>query len=88
MAQITLANFNGVDGLKRIDGGAFVATDEPGPPTYNSAGRIQGSSLEGSNTDIADEFTKLIVTQQAYAANTKVITTANDIVQDLLNVLH
>ncbi len=48
---------------------------------------ISGSSLEGSNTDIADEFTKLIVTQQAYSANTKVITTANSMVQDLLNVL-
>ena len=50
-------------------------------------GTISGSSLEGSNTDIADEFTKLIVTQQAYSANTKVITTANSMVQDLLNVL-
>jgi len=87
LAQITLANFNGVDGLKRIDGGAFVATDESGPPTYNAPGKIVGSSLEGSNTDIADEFTKLIVTQQAYSANTKVITTANTMVSDLLNVI-
>jgi flagellar hook protein FlgE len=55
--------------LKRIDGGAFVATDESGPPTYNAPGQIVGSSLEGSNTDIADEFTELIVTQQAYSAN-------------------
>ena len=52
-----------------------------------ASGTISGSSLEGSNTDIADEFTKLIVTQQAYSANTKVITTANSMVQDLLNVL-
>jgi len=87
LAQITLANFNGVDGLKRIDGGAFVSTDESGPPTYNAPGKIVGSSLEGSNTDIADEFTKLIVTQQAYSANTKVITTSNQMVQDLLNML-
>ena len=87
LAQITLANFNGADGLKRIDGGAFVATDESGPPTYNAPGKIVGSSLEGSNTDIADEFTKLIVTQQAYSANTKVITTSNQMVQDLLNML-
>jgi flagellar hook protein FlgE len=87
LAQITLANFNGVDGLKRIDGGAFVATDASGPPTYNAAGKIVGSSLEGSNTDIADEFTKLIITQQAYSANTKVITAANSMVQDLLNML-
>ena len=55
--------------------------------TSGASGTISGSSLEGSNTDIADEFTKLIVTQQAYSANTKVITTANDMVQDLLNVL-
>jgi len=87
LAQITLANFSGVDGLKRIDGGAFVATDESGPPTYNAPGKIVGSSLEGSNTDIADEFTKLIVTQQAYSSNTKVITTSNQMVQDLLNML-
>jgi flagellar hook protein FlgE len=46
-----------------------------------------GSSLEGSNSDIGDEFTKLIVTQQAYSANTKVITTSNQMVQDLLNTL-
>ena len=52
-----------------------------------SSGNISGSSLESSNADIADEFTKLIVTQQAYSANTKVITTANSMVQDLLNVL-
>jgi len=87
LAEITLANFNGVNGLKRIDGGAFVATDESGPPTYNAPGKIVGSSLEGSNTDIADEFTKLIVTQQAYSANTKVITTSNQMLQDLLNML-
>jgi flagellar hook protein FlgE len=87
LAQITLANFNDEDSLKRIDGGAFVATDESGPPTYNASGRIVGSSLEGSNTDIADEFTKLIVTQQAYSANTRVITTSNQMVQDLLNML-
>src|SRR6202000_3161938 len=87
LAQITLANFNGVDGLKRIDGGAFPATEESGPATFNAPGKIVGSSLEGSNTDIADEFTKLIVTQQAYSANTRVITTSNQMVQDLLNML-
>jgi flagellar hook protein FlgE len=87
LAQITLANFNGTNGLKRIDGGAFQATDESGPATFNAPGKIVGSSLEGSNTDIADEFTKLIVTQQAYSANTRVITTSNQMVQDLLNML-
>ena len=87
LAEITLANFNGTNFLKRVDGGAFEATDQSGPADFGAPGKIVGSSLEGSNTDIADEFTKLIVTQQAYSANTKVITTANQMVQDLLNML-
>ena len=87
LAEITLANFNGPNKLKRLDGGAFSVTDESGPAIYGAPGKIIGSSLEGSNTDIADEFTKLIVTQQAYSANTRIITTSNEMVQDLLNML-
>ena len=87
LAQVTLANFSGPEALQRIDGGAFAPTADSGTPTYNAPGTIQGSALEGSNTDIADEFTKLIVTQQAYSANTRVITTTNTMVQDLLNML-
>ena len=68
-------------------GGAYEVTDLSEAAILGASGTISGSSLEGSNTDIADEFTKLIVTQQAYSANTKVITTANNMVQDLLNVL-
>ena len=56
-------------GLPRLDG-AFEATDESGQALFGKSGTIVGSSLESSNTDIADEFTKLIVTQQAYSANT------------------
>ncbi|WP_029085365.1 flagellar hook-basal body complex protein [Bradyrhizobium sp. th.b2] len=88
LAEISVATFNGTNFLKRIDGGAFEATDESGGALFGKGGStIVGSSLESSNTDIADEFTKLIVTQQAYSANTKVITTTNSMVQDLLNVV-
>ena len=87
LAEITLATFSGANFLKRLDGGAFEATDESGTALYNSTGKVLASSLEGSNTDIADEFTKLIVTQQAYSANTRVISTSNQMVQDLLNML-
>ena len=87
LAEISVATFNGTNFLKRVNGGAFEATDESGQALFGKSGTIVGSSLEGSNTDIADEFTKLIVTQQAYSANTKVITTSNTMVQDLLNVL-
>lgn len=87
LAQITLATFTGANFLQRSDGGTFTVTSQSGPPVYGKGGSIQGSALEGSNADIADEFTKLIVTQQAYSANTKVITTANQMAQDLLNVV-
>jgi len=87
LASVTLSHFNGTNYLKALDGGAYEVTHLSGPAIIGASGKISGSSLEGSNTDIADEFTKLIVTQQAYSANTKVITTANSMVQDLLNVL-
>jgi flagellar hook protein FlgE len=87
LAEVTLANFNGPNQLKRLDGGAFSITDSSGPAILGAPGKIVGSSLEGSNVDIADEFTKLIVTQQAYSANTRVVTTSNQMVQDVLNML-
>ena len=87
LAEVTLANFNGPNQLKRLDGGAFAVTDDSGPAILGASGKIVGSSLEGSNVDIADEFTKLIVTQQAYSANTRVVTTSNQMVQDVLNML-
>jgi flagellar hook protein FlgE len=87
LSQITLVHFNGPNGLKALDGGAYQATSDSGAALQGATGQILGQSLEGSNTDIATEFTKLIVTQQAYSANTKVITTANTMSQDLLNIL-
>jgi flagellar hook protein FlgE len=87
LASVTLSHFNGTNYLKALDGGAYAVTEQSGPAIVGASGNISGSTLEGSNTDIASEFTKLIVTQQAYSANTKVITTANTMVQDLLNVL-
>jgi flagellar hook protein FlgE len=87
LAAVSMSHFNGTNYLKALDGGAYAVTNQSGVAIAGATGSISGSSLEGSNTDIADEFTKLIVTQQAYSANTKVITTANSMVQDLLNVL-
>jgi flagellar hook protein FlgE len=48
---------------------------------------VIGSSLESSNTDISTEFTKLIVTQQAYAAGTKIVSTASDMLTQALNMI-
>jgi len=87
LAKIPLVHFNGANNLKSLDGGAYQETADSGPPLSGASGQIVGQSLEASNTDIANEFTKLIVTQQAYSANTKVITTTNQMSQDLLNVI-
>jgi flagellar hook protein FlgE len=87
LAAVPLVHFNSANNLKALDGGAYQATDDSGPALAGASGTIVGQSLESSNTDIATEFTKLIVTQQAYSANTKVITTANQMSQDLLNIL-
>jgi flagellar hook protein FlgE len=87
LAEVTLSHFNGTNYLQALNGGAYAATEQSGAAIAGSTATINGSEVEGSNADIADQFTQLIVTQQAYSANTKVITTANDMVQDLLNVL-
>ena len=87
LAEIPLYHFASPDNLKALDGGAYQATGDSGTPLAGASGKIIGSSLEGSNADIADQFTKLIVTQQAYSANTKVITTAQAMSQEMLNML-
>jgi flagellar hook protein FlgE len=86
LAQVTLASFSGEDFLQNVSGGAYAQTDASGVPLYNASGTITPSSLEGSNTDIADEFTQLIVTQQAYSVNARVITTANQMLQVVTNM--
>lgn len=87
LAQVTLASFSADGFLQKLDGGAFRATEESGTPVIGAQGRIISSALESSNTDIADEFTKLIVTQQAYAANTRIISTSDEMIQEALNMI-
>ena len=87
LAEIPLVHFNAEDNLQSLTGGAYQATTDLGQAIAGASGKVVGQSLESSNVDIATEFTKLIVTQQAYSANTKVITTANQMSQDLLNVI-
>ena len=90
--QIPLVQFNSPDTLQRVDGGAYARTIESGTPRYSApntvgAGTIVGNTLEGSNVDIADEFTKMIQAQRVYSANSKTITTANDMLQEIISVI-
>ncbi len=88
LAQVSVARFNADNSLKRLDGGAFEETIESGPPIIGlGTSQMVGGSVEQSNTDIADEFSKMIVTQQAYSANTKVITTAQEMLSAVFNII-
>lgn len=86
LAEVSLAKFNAADKLKKLDGTAFAATQESGEPMLTGGGDVVGSAKEASNVDIADEFTKLIVTQQAYTAGTRIVTTADELIRETLNM--
>jgi flagellar hook protein FlgE len=87
LADVTVATFNGQDSLQSLNGEAFAATPESGNPNFSGAGNVVGSSLEASNVDIATQFSQLIVAQQAYSANARVMTTADQMIQSLLTVI-
>jgi flagellar hook protein FlgE len=87
LAEITLATFNGENALQALNGGAYAATVDSGPPILGATGTVTGSSLEASNVDIATQFSQLIVAQQAYSANARVMQTADQMIQSLLQVV-
>ena len=90
--QLPLATFADANGLNPVSGNAYSESGASGD--YNlvqantaGAGTISPNSLETSNVDLATEFSKMIVTQNAYSANGKTISTANTMLQDLLNII-
>ncbi|MEJ0058345.1 MAG: flagellar hook protein FlgE [Terricaulis sp.] len=89
--QIPLATFLNPNGLKPGVGGAFGTTLASGLYNINAAnaggaGRIQSGALEASNVDLAAEFTNLITTQRAYSASSRIITTADEMLEELLRL--
>jgi flagellar hook protein FlgE len=89
MAQVVTAQFNAINQLKRLDGGVFSRRPRSRArrSSISPVRGVLGGSLEASNTDISDEFTKLIVTQQAYAAGTRIVSTADEMLQEALNMV-
>lgn len=89
--KVPIAQFYDANTLKRESGQAFTETFDSGSARMsgageNGAGTLRGSAVEGSNVDIAEEFSKMIVTQRSYSANTRVITTADEMLQDIINI--
>ncbi|GJE39876.1 flagellar hook protein FlgE [Methylobacterium persicinum] len=88
VATVGFARFTNPDGLKADTNGHYAQTVDSGSPLAGLASTtLVGESNEQSNTDIASEFSKMIVTQQAYSANTRVMSTAQTMMSDLLNVI-
>ncbi len=92
LGQVAVATVVNTQGLQQIGNNLFQVTDGSGQAQVGLAGTggrgvIKGGYVEGSNVNTANEFSKLIVFQQAYQANAKSITTFNQIEQATLNIL-
>ncbi|MBI1822634.1 MAG: flagellar hook protein FlgE [Nitrospirae bacterium] len=91
LGQVALARFNSPEGLSHLGNNLFGATADSGAPIVGTPaasglGTILAGSLELSNVDLAEQFTKMIEFQRGFDANSKVITTTDDMLQTLVNI--
>jgi flagellar hook protein FlgE len=92
LGQITLAKFANDQGLTRVPGTRFIESPNSGTPLVgvpgdtNGLGTLAAGSLEMSNVDLAAEFTNMIEAQRGFQANGRVISTADQMLQDLVNL--
>jgi flagellar hook protein FlgE len=91
LGQLALANFNNVNGLEKIGDSMFRSTVNSGLAQVGSAGSaglglITSGALEMSNVDLAQEFTNLVIAQRGFQANSRIITTSDEILQELVNL--
>lgn len=92
IAIIPLATFVNANGMEALNNNVWIATTESGNPlltqaTTGGAGEIVSSSLESSTVDLATEFSNMIVVQRAYSAAGKIMTTADEMLQELTNLV-
>ncbi len=93
LARVAVAAFQNEAGLTRLGASQYAMSADSGAAQVGTAnagrfGAIAGDSLEMSNVSLADEFTKLIVAQNAFTANSKSITTANENLQTVIGLIH
>jgi flagellar hook protein FlgE len=91
VGRAPVVTFSNPDALQRMDGQAFGLSAEAGAMQVQAsgakgAGTISTNALEHSNVDIAAEFTKLIVAQRAYTANTRIVTTTDQMLEETINM--
>lgn len=90
---IQLGKFSNPGGLEKVGGNLFKQSPNSGVPTLatpqdttNGMGTVKSGSLEMSNVDLSEEFTDMIVAQRGFQANTRIITTSDEILQELVNL--
>ena len=88
IAILPLATFSNPNGMSALTGNAWIETDYSGQALLkmantNGAGEVTSNSLEQSTVDLATEFSNMIITQRAYSAATKIITTADEMLDEL-----
>ncbi|MEY9952196.1 flagellar hook protein FlgE [Leifsonia sp. EB34] len=91
VGRVALANFTNPGGLQKAGNSNFIATPNSGLAQVGQAGSgslgtMTSGAIEGSNVDLAREFTNLIVAQRAFQASARVITTSDDVLQELLQL--
>lgn len=89
--KVPLATFANANGLTEVSGTAYSENEMSGEENLREAGKggagfLESSTIESSNVDLADEFAKLIVSQRAFSANTRVINTVDQMTEDLLRL--
>lgn len=91
LAQVALANFNNPSGLGKAGESLYIKTTNSGEPQVGFAGtggrgNFNAGSLEMSNVDLAQQFSDMIVTQRGFQANSKIITTTDTMLEELVNL--
>lgn len=89
--MIPVATFVNPNDMESLTGNVYIETDFSGMPTVREAGEggagdVTGAALESSTVDLGEEFTSMIVTQRAYSAAAKIITTADEMLDELLRI--
>lgn len=90
-AKIGIARFNNNAGLEKVGNNTYRETNNSGAPLTAvagtaGAGTIVSGTLEMSNVDLSEEFTEMITAQRGFQANTRIITTSDEILQELVNL--
>lgn len=91
ISKVVLALFANASGLEKVGDTVFMESANSGiaqivPPQTGGAGSITGSALEMSNVDLSEEFVRLIVAQRGFQASARIVTTSDQVLEELINL--